>query len=102
MRGEGDELRRDMEIVRFWPSWMVELVETKSSKPFEDSLIPDAVEREEESVVLDAFVDWTETVWDADWFADGVEKALDVVEDWRETALVVDSVVGDLDVSTAK
>jgi hypothetical protein len=94
-------LRRDIEIVRFWPSWMVALVETESSKPLKDSLIPDPVEREEESVVLDAFVDWTETVWDADWLADGVE-ALDAVEDWRETALVVDSLAGGLDVSTAK
>lgn len=37
MRGEGDELRRDMEIVKFWPSWMVALVETESSKPLKDS-----------------------------------------------------------------
>lgn len=53
-------------------------------------------------MVLDAFVDWTETsVWDADWLADSVE-ALDVVEDWRETALVVGSPVGGLDVITAR
>jgi hypothetical protein len=101
MRGDGDELRRDMAIVRFWPSWMVALVETESSKPLRDSLMLDPVEREEESVVLDAFVDWTETVWDVDRLADGVE-ALDAVEDRREASLVVDSLVGDLDVSTAK
>jgi len=84
MRGEGEELRTDMAIVRFWPSWMVAFVETESSRPLKDSLMLDSGEREEESVVLDVFVDWTETVWEADRLADGVD-ALDVVEDWRET-----------------
>jgi len=73
-----------MVIVSFWPSWMVEFVEAESSRPLEDSLMPDPDEREEESAVLDAFVDWTETFPDADSLADAVE-ALDVVEDWRET-----------------
>jgi hypothetical protein len=85
MRGEGNELRRDAAIVSFCPCWIVEFVETESSRPLKDSLMLDAVEREEESVVLDAFVDRTEEVWDADWLADGVES-LDVVEEWRETA----------------
>ena len=62
MRGEGDELRTDMAIVSFWPSWMVVFVETESSRSLKDSLMLDSVEREEESVVLDVFVDWTETV----------------------------------------
>ena len=85
MRGEGNELRREMAIVSFWPSWMVEFVEAESTRPLEDSLMPDPGEREEESVVVDEFVDRTEEVWDADWLADGVE-ALDAVEDWRGTA----------------
>jgi hypothetical protein len=85
IRGEGDESRRDAAIVSFCPSWIVAFVETESSRPLKDSLTLDEVEREEESVMLEAFVDWTEAVWDVDWLADGAET-LDAVEDCGETA----------------